>query len=224
MHKSVLVSWLLLAFAFIANAQDENKILKRFELVVGPSQSRNTGSNIYEPKYGYSLGIGYDQPLHKIFSLNLRVLYEQKGSTSKLRSIVTEADGSITPLTDKYTTKLNYITFYLIPTFHLGPNKNIHIGIGPYYSFLQSLSLNIHRTRTYDGLFISVRTEHPKNYFNSNHDAGGTFQIGYSFNVGDNLGLTVQGFYNSGGVGLYNLNFGEQRNNDWGVLVIAKIR
>src|ERR1044071_5075158 len=85
MNKVVFLSVIFMGYVLIAEAQEStaHKILKRFEVVGGPSFSKNTGYLVnYESKYGYSLGLGYYQPVTKWFSLNLRALHETKGSAT----------------------------------------------------------------------------------------------------------------------------------------------
>lgn len=226
MSKAILLLLTVLSFASAVNAQESssNNILHRFELVAGPSFSKNSGYlSDYDSKAGYSFGIGYYQPLSKSFSINLRSLYEQKGSVATYSYGLTDTNGTV-EMTDQYTTKFNYLTFYALPTVELGRNKNIYVSAGGYYSFLQKLSVNTYSTNRDTGEFISENTTTNKNYFDPSFDAGVSFLIGYSFKVGDKNQLMLQAFANRGLVDLYNGAMGSQRNNTFGLMLSLRFR
>ncbi len=226
MSKFLSLISLILCFVGAAKAQkaSPDKILNRFELVAGPSFSKNSGYlSDYDSKAGYSFGVGYYQPFSKSFSLNIRSLYEQKGSAATYSYGLTDTNGTV-EMTDKYTTKFNYLSFYALPTLQLGRNKNIYLSAGGYYSFLQKLSVNTYSTNRDTGEFISENTSTDKNYFDPSFDAGVSFLIGYSFKVSDKNQLMLQGFGNRGLVDLYNGNMGSQRNNTFGLLLSLRIR
>src|SRR5688500_12593839 len=105
MYKIVSVALFILCVAFAANAQESQskKIISKFELVAGPSFSRNTGYlSDYDSKAGYSFGLGYHQTLSKFFSVNLRSLYEAKGSAAQYSYTLLDGNG-ITDIDEKYT-------------------------------------------------------------------------------------------------------------------------
>ncbi len=217
---------LILCCGAVANAQEStpNTIHNRFELVAGPTFSKNSGYlSDYDSKAGYSFGIGYYQPISKSFSINLRSLYETKGSAATYSYGLTDVNGTV-EMTDVYTTKFNYLTLYVLPTYRLGRNKNMHISAGGYYSFLQKLSVTTYSTNRDTGEFISEKTTTDKNYFSPKYDAGISFQIGYSFNVSDKNQLMLQAFSNRGLVDLYNPSMGSQRNNTFGLILSLRFR
>jgi len=225
MVKVIALIPLILCFVVAVNAQESasGKILNRFELVAGPSFSKNSGYlSDYDSKAGYSFGVGYYQHISKAFSINLRSLYEQKGSSAYYYGL-TDNNGPV-EMTDKYTTKFNYLTFYALPTLQLGRSKNIYLSAGGYYSFLQKLSLNRYSTNTDTGEFISEYTNTNKNFFDPSFDAGVSFLIGYSFKISDKSQLMLQAFSNRGLVDLYNPAIGSQRNNTFGLMLSLRIR
>ena len=226
MAKFIGILSLMLSLFATSNAQQSstNKILSRLELVAGPSLSKNSGYlSDYDNKLGYSFGVGYYQNFSKSFSLNVRSLYEMKGSSATYSYGLRKMDGTTTEMTDRYTTQFNYLTFYLLPTFRLGPQKNIYISAGGYYSFLQKLSVNRYSTNRNTGEFISEYTNTDKNYFDPGFDAGVSFLIGYSFKINNKSQLMLQAFSNLGLVDLYNPAFGSQRNNTFGLLLSLRI-
>lgn len=226
MSKVIALISLILCFVIAANAQESssNKILSRFELVAGPSFSKNSGHlSDYGSKAGYSFGVGYYQKISNSFSLNFRSLYEMKGSTATYSYGLTDTNGTV-EMTDKYTTQFKYLTFYALPTLQLGRNKNIYISAGGYYSFLQKLSVNTYSTNRNTGEFISENMTTDKNYFSPKYDAGVSFQIGYSFKVSDKNQLMLQAFSNRGLVDLYNPAMGSQRNNNFGLMFSLRMR
>jgi len=225
MVKVIALIPLILCFVVAVNAQESasGKILNRFELVAGPSFSKNSGYlSDYDSKVGYSFGVGYYQHISKAFSINLRSLYEQKGSSAYYYGL-TDNNGPV-EMTDKYTAKFNYLTFYALPTLQLGRSKNIYLSAGGYYSFLQKLSLNRYSTNTDTGEFISEYTNTNKNFFDPSFDAGVSFLIGYSFKISDKSQLMLQAFSNRGLVDLYNPAMGSQRNNTFGLMLSLRIR
>ena len=226
MFKVILLSSSMLYFVAAANAQEfpTENIINRFELVAGPSFSKNTGYlGHYDSKTGYSFGAGYYQHFNKSFSVNLRALYEMKGSAATYQYGIVEANGMI-EINDRYTTKLKYISFYLLPTLNLGRNKNIHISAGGYYSFLGKVNVNSYRTNASTGEFISEYANGDKNYFHPNYDAGMSFQIGYSFRVSDKSQLMLQAYSNRGLIDLSNPSIGSQRNNTFGLMLSFRTR
>ncbi len=227
MFKGITLVSFLLVFIITANAQESpsNNILNRFEFVVGPSFSKNKGYlPDHDSKTGYSVGVGYYQKFSKSFYLNFRTLYESKGTSATYPFGLSNMDGSIVNIDDKSTSEFKYLTFYLLPTLKLGRNKNIHIGAGGYYSFLQSLSVTSYRTNSDTGEFISENTSTDKGYFSPDYDAGVTFQVGYSFKVSDKYRLMLQAFSNRGLVDLHSSWIGSHRNNNFGLLLSFKMQ
>ena len=226
MYKSLAVTTFTVCAVLAANAQEfsSSKISSRFEFIAGPSFSNNSGYlNDYDSKIGYSIGVGYYQKLSSSFSLNFRSLYEMKGSVATYSYGVAD-DIETIEVDDTYTTKFNYLTFYLLPTLQIGRNKNIYISAGGYYSFLHRLSVNSYQTRSDTGEFLSDNTTTDKNYFDPGYDAGVSFQLGYSFKVSDKCQLMLQSFINRGLIDLHNDAIGSQRNNTFGLLLTMRIR
>ena len=226
MFKVILLSSAMFYFVGAANAQKfpSENIISRFELVAGPSFSRNTGYlEHYDSKTGYSFGVGYYQHFNKFFSVNLRALYEMKASAATYNYSVVDANGTI-DINDRYTTKLKYLSFYLLPTLSLGRNKNIHISAGGYYSFLRNLNVNSYRTDAGTGEFISEYNNADKNYFRPDYDAGVSLQIGYSFNISEKSQLMLQAYSNRGLIDLSNPWIGSQRNNTFGLTLSFRTR
>lgn len=226
MYRIIALASSILCFVSGTSAQEFsfNNILNRFELVAGPSFSQNTGYlSEYDSKTGYSFGVGYYQKFSKSFSVNLRSLYEMKGSAATYSYGLT-TNNSTVEMNDKYTSKFNYLTFYMLPTLQLGRNKKIHISAGGYYSFLRKLSVNSYRTDRGTGQFISEYTNTDMNYFDPKYDAGVSFQVGYSFDVSDKIQLMLQAYSNRGLVDLYNNSIGSQRNNTFGLMLSFRTR
>lgn len=226
MYRIIALASSILCFISGTSAQDfsSNSILNRFELVAGPSFSKNTGYlGDYDSKAGYSIGIGYYQKLSKSFSVNLRSLYEMKGSSATYSYGLATNNGSV-DIDDQYTTKFKYLTLYVLPTLQLGRNNQIHISAGAYYSFLQKLFVSYYRTDTGTGAFVSESTYTEKNYFDPKYDAGVSFQVGYSFALNDKIQLMLQAYSNRGLVDLYNPTAGSQRNNTFGLMLSIRPR
>lgn len=219
MSKVACFIFILSFIAFNGNAQEKKseKLFSRFEFIGGGSFSKNSGYlSDYGSMLGYSLGIGYYQRISNSFTINFRSLYETKGSTATYNYAL--SDGSeVNGLTDKYTTKFNYLSFYLLPTFDFGKNKSFHLSAGGYYSFVHKLSINTYTTNRTTGAFVSENTNTDNNYFNPKYDAGLSFQAGYSFKVNEKNQLMIQAFANRGLVDLYNPQMGSQRNNTFGI-------
>lgn len=216
---------LFVIFAITVHAQEStNKILSRFEIVAGPTISKNSGYlSDYGAKAGYAVGLGYYQKVYKSLSVNFRTLYEAKGSSSVYNYGLTNLNGTI-EMTDKYTTNFKYLSFYALPTWQFGVKKNIYISAGGYYSALQKLSVNTYSTNSATGEFISERTNTDKNYFNPKFDAGVSFSVGYSFKLTGKTQFLLQAFSNRGLVDLHNAAFGSQRNNTFGIMLSLRMR
>jgi hypothetical protein len=225
MLKNLMLILFLVCFIAESRAQESSKtFLNRFELVGSPSLSKNTGYlNQYDSKAGYSFGVGYYQQVYKSFFVNIRSLYEMKGSAASYRYSIASNNSSL-ELNDKYTTRFKYFTFYVMPTLQLGRSKNITVGAGAYYSLLHKLSVNRYTTQSDNGSFVSEYTATNKDYFDPQHDAGLSFQVGYSFHVSDKTQLMLQAFSNRGVVDLHTGNFGSQRNNTYGMLLSLRLR
>lgn len=226
--KHLRMTLIGLCFTSIIYAQQSptNGVLSRFELVAGSSFSKNSGylSN-YDLKAGYSLGVGYSHPITKSFSLNMRTLFETKGSSASYRYGQVNIDNTTTELTDRHTVQFNYLSLYVLPTFQFGQKKNIYVSAGGYYSLLNKLSVNTQKSRTADGVLISDDTNTDKNYFSpGKFDAGVSFSIGYSFKIAERNQLLLQAFSNRGLVDLYNPAMGSQRNNTFGLMVSFRSR
>lgn len=224
MRQVIALSAFILCCVVEVNAQDlpSNKIANGFEVVASPSFSKNSGYlGSYDSKVGYSVGVGYSQKIFKSFSINLRTLFEMKGSEASYSYGLWDTTSSL-EIDAKYTTKFKYLTIYALPTLQVGKNKNIHISAGGYYAFLQKLSVNSYLTNSKTGEFISEYTSIDKNYFSPTYDAGVSFQIGYSFKVSTKNKLMLQAFSNSGFVDLHNGWIGSQRNNTFGLILSLK--
>jgi hypothetical protein len=226
MYKIIALTSILVSFAIAADAQESYpKILSRFELIAGPSFSKNNGYlPDYKSKTGFSFGVGYYQNLSKSFSINMRTLYETKGSSVVYQYNLTDLNNNSVDVDNRYNTKFKYLTFYLLPTLQLGKTKNIHLSAGGYYSFLQKLSVTSYSTRTDNGAFISEYENNSKNYFTPNFDAGLSFQLGYAFNISKKSQLMLQAFANRGLVDLHNDAFGSQRMNTYGLQLSFRMR
>lgn len=223
MQLRLIVLLVLICSSIAVKAQEEKTEyddMRRFELVLGPSFSMNTGYlRDYKSKYGYELGIGYYLPVAKSFMINARLLYEQKGSTAVYKYTLYDVNKSVTPTREEITSRFNYFTLYVIPTFQLGPKKNILIGAGAYYSYLRKLNVRTDRTRSDNGDFISRSSFDQREFFDPTYDAGVTFQVGYKFNVNSKLRMSIQAFSNRGVKDLYSGSIGSQRNNTFGILL-----
>lgn len=217
----------LLFIVVVATAQEfsSEKVINRFELVGGPSLSRNTGEGEdYESKLGASFGVGYYQKVYKSFSLNMRLLHESKGSTFNYPSFFSHGTNQI-DINYRFTTKFKALTFYLTPTLQLGRNKNIYVGAGAYYSLLHKMSVSVYKTITDTGEVIEEGTSE-KNYLDPIYvrDGGVTFQFGYAFKVSPKCQLMIQGFANRGLVDINANWLGSQRNHNYGILLSARMR
>jgi hypothetical protein len=228
MWKPTIITLSLLFIVLAATAQETSsrkRIINRFEFVGGPSFSSNTGYlGDYESKPGGSFGVGYYQKIYNSFSLNVRSLYEFKGSVANQPVGVSDGMGTNYNANYKVTTKFNYLTFYLMPTLQLGKNKNIYIGAGGYYSFIHKLSVNYTSTNTDTGELMHESTSYDPHYYDPDFDAGVTFQLGYAFNVSNKFQIMLQGFSNRGLVDIQSNFFGSQRNNTYGVLLSFRMR
>jgi hypothetical protein len=228
MRKTIALTSFLFCIALVAHAQQPSwrTALGKFELVAGPSFSQNTGylgNDNYQSLNGGAIGLGYYIPVGKSFSINLRGLYERKGSVAIMRYGLGDQNGITTNINAEVTSRFTYLTGYVIPTFHFGQKKNIHIGAGGYYSYLYSLHVNFYNTRMDNGEFISESNYDQKSYYQPDYDAGVTFQLGYSFTLFDQVKLTTQAFSNRGLKDLYNGSIGSQRNNTFGLLVSLRL-
>lgn len=75
MYRIIALASSIFCFVSGISAQDfsSNRIQNRFELVAGPSISKNTGYlSDYDSKAGYSIGIGYYQKFSTSFSVPVR--------------------------------------------------------------------------------------------------------------------------------------------------------
>jgi hypothetical protein len=195
-------------------------------LVASSSFSKNSGYlSDYDSKAGYSLGVGYIQPITKSFSVNMRTLFESRGSSATYQYGQVDMNNTTTELTDRYTVQFKYLSLYVLPTIQLGQKKNIFVSAGGYYSLLNKLSVNTQKSRTTDGVLISENTNTDKNYFSpGKFDAGVSFSLGYSFKITERTQLLFQAFSNRGLVDLYNPAMGSQRNNTFGLMVSLRGR
>jgi hypothetical protein len=226
MSKVIGLIFIAVLYTISASAQKKKleSLFSRFELVGGGSFSKNSGYlSDYGSVAGFSLGVGYYQKLSNSVSLNFRSLYETKGSTATYNYALSDGN-EVNGLTDKYTDKFNYLSFYVLPTFDFGKNKNFHVSAGGYYSLLQNLSVNTYTTNQATGAFINEYTTNDIGYFSPKYDAGVSFQFGYSFNMNDRNQLMIQAFGNRGLVDLYNPQMGSQRNNTCGLTLSFRRR
>lgn len=221
MKKVLILATTVLCFVTSILAQESapNQILRKFEIVAGPSFSKNKGylSN-YDSKIGYSIGVGTSAKFSKSFSVNFRSLYEFKESAASYSFSRSDANNVSLMLTDKYTNRFNYLTFYALPTLQLGSNKRIHISAGGYYSLLLKDNINIYTIESENNNFFSEYNISNEFSFKQKYDAGISVLIGYSFKVGDKSQLLLQAFGNRGLVDISYVLFGSQRNNTFGLL------
>ncbi len=230
MSKVIALISLILCFVIAANAQESssNKILSRFELVAGPSFSKNSGYlSDYGSKAGYSFGVGYYQKLSKSFSINIRSLYEQKGSSASQHIGLYEGWNNVNypNVSYEYSSQFQYLTFYLLPTFQFGRNKNVYVSAGGYYSFERRASYkqSLINDDTGDIIEEYVSNQDDPGREVSN-DAGVSFSLGYSFKIAKKSQLLLQAFSNRGLVDIQNPYAGSQRNNTFGLMLSLRIR
>ena len=122
------------AFAFVSLRAQE-KWSQDFEVFAGVGQIDNTGSGSYmansDTKPSCTFGIGAIHHFTPLFDLNARLGYERKGfkySEYYYDPYVMEDRSR------QIDWNIHCITLQLLPTFKIGPQRQIRFGIGPYFS------------------------------------------------------------------------------------------
>ncbi len=116
------------------------------QILAGPSISflrgnlevDNNFENERKPKYGYSIGIGFNRRLIKDFSLSYGLIFEKKGGVS--HSVTTYFDQvyqSLKQGTIEYVYNYEYFTIPVQIFHRIGKTNKFSFGIGPYLSYLK---------------------------------------------------------------------------------------
>jgi hypothetical protein len=182
-------------------------------------------SDFMLPKNGYSFGLGIYHAYSKSFEVNMRALWELKGSRTSQYTYLKSTSNGITTITDEtrtMNTNFNYFTFSALPTFLIGANKHFIIGAGAYYSILKKADVLITHM---DHLSQSIKIENYRDLqnFSPKYDIGISFFIGYSIPFGGRLKVSGQVFYNLGIVDQYDPWNENQRNNNIGFMLAFAI-
>lgn len=129
------------------NLPQPKRLIDKVEVFVAPSLSFNHGNKFIENykdenitntrllKPGYVLGIGGYHSLSNRLDLNIRLLYEQKGTKNELNT-PSLPDGRIISL-DNYS--YNYLTIIAAPQITIDRKMNFVISAGVYYSRIKEI-------------------------------------------------------------------------------------
>jgi Outer membrane protein beta-barrel domain len=171
------------------------KIITRVELLAGlnfiyPKEKYDENR---VAKFGYTFGMNLVHRLGKsAFDLNLKLGYEQKGWKSITYSPNTDFSP---PITEKgvFNSTLNYMTLSIYTTYHPPLIKNMSIGIGGYFGYLNSLNLKSELYRSDTLVKNSYQSKlNPYTSFKK-YDAGITILVRYDFKVEEkNLILRIE--------------------------------
>ncbi len=196
----------LLFPSFVVLSQDYNqqyvkrKLFSGFELVGGLGTLKNSG--YYEAgnqtKYGKSYGVGVYHTFAKSFDLNFRVLREFKGN--KVSYNIDEVKkGSTTHVEETYNinSDFTYLTFSLLPTFRIGHQKNIMLGLGGSYSHLQKAFVK-NEIVDHTNQTTTTMTNNTMSNFLPKYDYGICLFAGYSISITERNKCSIQIMYNKG--------------------------
>lgn len=197
------------------------KFINKIEVFAGPSLNFNYGNkfienyedesveNMRKTKVGYVFGVGAYHPLKDWLDLNLRIIYEQKGTNSQMNTHDLKIDTNY---------KYQYLTLTISPMIFIGKSKKFALSVGGYYGIILSAKgsvdvldtqnqatffsnfygRQIRELRT-DGSTSSITFAPGLKSFEGN-EFGLVFSFGYSIKINstnqlmiqlqDNLGLT----------------------------------
>ena len=116
------------------------------QILAGPSISflrgnlevDNNFQNERKPKYGYSIGIGFNRRLIKDFSISYGLIFEKKGGVShSVTTYFDQVDQSLKQGTIEYEYNYEYFTIPVQIFHRIGKTNKFSFGIGPYLSYLK---------------------------------------------------------------------------------------
>ncbi len=225
MKKILLITLSVVSCAYAfgqTTASDEPPI--RLSILAGAGLSKNTGyyGEGIKSKPVYSIGVGVTKPFSDAFEVQSRLLLDVKHSGVKYSFSLTDGDNNTYDMTDDVTTKANYFTLQVLPTFRFGKARAFFVGAGGYYSRLNGNSVDIDRhneTTGTDSHMDSVWGDQ----FEENYDAGITVMAGYTIKISDGNGLDIQIMYNKGLVDVHDMINVSQRFNSINVTIGYKI-
>jgi hypothetical protein len=187
---------------------ESKRFIDKIEIFAGPNLSFNYGNMFIENynddnvtnkrllKSGYAFGLGVYHPIKDRLYVNMRFLYEEKGTNSEM----------ITPglqINSKYIYK--YLSASIAPRVLFGKNKKLALSFGIYFSRIQSAKGDITvLDRQNDQTFISsfygrqVRELRP-----DGSTASISIGFGYSLNISQKSSATI---YIADNLGLLNIN------------------
>ncbi len=203
---------------------EPKRFIDKIEIFAGPNLSFNYGNMFIENykddnvtnkrllKLGHAFGLGVYHPIQDRLDINLRFLYEEKGTNSEM----------VTPglqINSDYLYK--YLSASMAPRILFGKRKKLELSFGLYYSRIQSVKGDITvLDRQNDQTFISsfygrqVRELRPDGSTASisylpglqsfeEYDFGITIGFGYSLNLSQKSSVTI---YLTDNLGLLNIN------------------
>jgi hypothetical protein len=149
MNKKTLTIILLLFSVFRSYSQIDQsyelpkarRFIDRFEVFVGSNLSFNNGSKFVEnykddfientrnSKIGFGLGVGAYHPISNRIGMQVRLMYEAKGTDSKMTTPTLE-------INSKYDYR--FLTLSIAPQILIGENKKFVGSLGAYLSRIQS--------------------------------------------------------------------------------------
>lgn len=166
----------------------------RVEVLIGPNLSLNNGNMFIENyrgeyednnyvsnkrllKTGYQFGAGFYHSLGNKIDLNIRLLYEQKGTKNELNNPLNPVNDDTRQITlDEYD--YNYLTLNVSPFIYLGPKGKWSISVGLYYSKIKNLKGSSESYNTRDNQVLEGSFE--GRYFYHLREDGG--MDGFSWN------------------------------------------
>jgi hypothetical protein len=222
---------------------EPKRFIDRIEVFAGPNLSFNYG-NIFIENYrgeyadnnyvvnkrllkpGYQFGVGVYHPLANRIDLNVRVLFERKGTKNELNNPLNPVNDDTRQISkDDYN--YSYFTANASPNFYLGHKRKWSTSFGIYYSRIKNLSgsSKSYNTRDYQvnkgsfegRYFYHLREDGGMDGFSWNpfltsietYDYGAILSVSYEVFVGESHSMIIQLQDN---FGLKNIN----KNNPYG--------
>jgi hypothetical protein len=197
--RVLAISFSFAATAACAQAQTEldtlmpRKFIKQIQFFVGPNISNFWGNNSIQDQViniQHCAGMGLSHPLNKSFDLQVKLLWELKGS--KMDYQATFYDQNNEPLTWRFIqgTRLEYLTGSLTFNYYFSKRHKFYSGVGMSLSYLLKQETYTKQFDISSGNQISYYNS--KTYWYRDVDAGCVMVIGFNQKLGLKTFFTTQ--------------------------------
>ncbi len=203
-----------------ASTRAQEKWIQDLEVFAGTGLISNTGSGSYlaykDTKPSFSFGVGANHYFSRVFDLNVRVGYERKGFKYSEFYYDPYLQENRSMQIDR---SVDCFSVQLLPTFKVGKQRTLRLGIGPYFSIPYHTIESVKQFDQSGNLIAQGGSNSTRPSHDVGNDLGLTGFIGYTLRIGTFEEISIQLMSSHGVVAYAKASGGDVRNVINGVVL-----